>query len=202
MTTEGDDARPGRPRNPAVHAALLTATQELLVEMGFERLTLEAVAARAGTAKTTIYRRWRDKTELVVAAVAASQQLPGVPDLGSLRDELLFCARAFQAGDDRTHRLLSGLLTEMGRNEAIRTVAQRTLGEPYVQLFVSVLRRAVDRGDLDATLDTRTIAEVFPAFALRRVVVDGRPVDEELAVRIVDTILMPLLSSSSRHSPR
>lgn len=169
------------------------------MEVGFERLTLEAVAARVGAGKTTIYRRWRGKTELVVDAVAATRQLPELPDLGSLRADLLACARAFQTDDDRTYRLLAGLLTEMARNEAIRTVAQQTLGEPYVRLFVDVIDRAIARGEVDAAVDVRTVAEVFPAFAFRRVAVEGRPVDESLSVRIVDSLLMPLLSAPPVH---
>ena len=62
---------PGRPSDPAIDAELLRAAQDLLIEEGFDRLTMDAVARRCGASKATIYRRWPSKTALVVAAAAA-----------------------------------------------------------------------------------------------------------------------------------
>lgn len=194
---------PGRPRSAEVHAALLTATQELLIEVGFDRLTVDAVAARGGTSKNTIYRRWSNKTELVVAAVKQQYHVPEAPDLGSLREDLLACARAYTEGDDRTQQLLATLLTEMVRNRQLRTTARETLGAPYDALFTTVLARAVARGLIDPNTDTATIGTIFPAFAFHRVAVESKPVDEELVIRIVDGCLLPLLSAPQRpDSPR
>jgi AcrR family transcriptional regulator len=85
--------------------------------------TIDAVAARANTSKPTIYRRWPRKADLVVAAVADAKPFPLLPDTDSLREDLLECAHAYAAGDDRSHRLLSGLLNELARHETIRDAA-------------------------------------------------------------------------------
>lgn len=188
----------GRPRSSAVDLALLTAAQDLLIEVGFARLTVDAVAARGGTSKNTIYRRWPNKTELVVAAVEHQYHVPEAPDLGSLREDLLACARTYAEGDDRTQRLMAGLLTEMVRNDQLRTTARETLGVPYATLFVTVLTRAAQHGLIAPDTDIATIAAIFPAFAFHRVAVEAKPVDEELVVRIVDNCLLPLLSMPSR----
>jgi AcrR family transcriptional regulator len=201
MTLGSDAARSaGRPRSDAVHAALLRATQDLLIEVGFDRLALDAVAARAGTSKPTIYRRWKTKADLVVAAVADAKPVPAVPDTGSLREDLLSCARAYTVGDDRTHRLLAGVLSEMARDEAIRVAAEENLGQPYTQLFVDVLRRAVKRGWIPSSTDVDTVAAIFPAFAFHRVAVEGKPVDDELVDRVIDGVVLTLLDH--RAGPR
>jgi AcrR family transcriptional regulator len=199
MTLGSNAARSaGRPRSDAVHAALLLATQDLLIEVGFDRLALDAVAARAGTSKPTIYRRWKTKADLVVAAVADAKPVPAVPDTGSLREDLLACARAYTVGDDRTHRLLAGVLSEMARDEAIRVAAAENLGQPYTQLFIDVLRRAVTRGWIDSGTDIDTAAAIFPAFAFHRVAVEGKPVDDELVDRVIDGVVLALLDPSNR----
>ncbi len=193
-----DPARaPGRPRSPAVHEALLTATQDLLIAVGFDRLSVDAVAARVGASKHTIYRRWPNKTELVVAAVERSFNAPEVPDLGSLRADLLACGRSYIQDDDRTQRLLAGLLTEMVRNEHLRRTARRVLGTPYAELFPIVISRAVHRGLVDPGVDIATVSEIFPAFAFHRVAVAAQPVDEELVRRVIERCVLPLLPSPS-----
>ena len=184
---------PGRPRSTEVHEALLTATQDLLIAVGFDRLSVDAVAARVGASKHTIYRRWPNKTELVVAAVERSFRAPEVPDLGSLRDDLLACGRSYIQDDDRTQRLLAGLLTEMISNEHLRRTARRVLGTPYADLFSTVLARALRRGLVEPGIDIATVSEIFPAFAFHRVAVDGQPVDEALVRRVIDGCVLPLV---------
>ena len=81
--------RGGRPRSTAAEQAILQATRELLVEAGVQGLTIQGVAARAGVAKTTIYRRWRDKDELALAVVLDMvEQVVELPELGDTRAEL------------------------------------------------------------------------------------------------------------------
>ena len=210
MPSTVSSRRPGRPRSTAVHEALLTATQDLLIAVGFDRLSVDAVAARVGASKHTIYRRWPNKTELVVAAVERSFQPPEVPDLGALRDDLLACGRLYIQDDDRTQRLLAGLLTEMVGNEDLRHTARRVLGTPYADLFRTVLGRAIQRGLVDPNVDIATIGDIFPAFAFHRVAVEAQPVDEEMVRRVIDGCVLPLLTSPSarpatgarRRSPR
>ena len=161
-----------------------------------DRLSIDGVAARAGASKHTIYRRWANKAELVVA-VAVTRELPPVPDTGSLRGDLLACARAYVDGDERTERLLAGLLGEMQRNEVIRDAARTGLWAPYADLFRTVLHRAVSQDLLPGDLDVETVAGIFPAMAFHSVVAQGKPVDEALVRRVIDGVVVPLVTRPS-----
>src|SRR5215475_3701301 len=94
----GPAARPGRPRSPAADEAILDATVELLGELGFLALTIEAVAARAGVAKTTIYRRWPTKDDLLFDAVACIKGPPIDPPGESVRSDLLWMLTRMRDG--------------------------------------------------------------------------------------------------------
>lgn len=182
----------GRPRDANIQAALLNATQELLLEQGFDRLSVDSVAARAGVGKAAIYRRWAGKTALVVAAVADLAQVPPVPDTGSLRDDLLACGRTF-VRNGRTQQILAGLMTAMVHQADLRAAAREAVGAPFTALFRTVITRAVDRGDARASVDPTSVSEVFPALAFHRGAALGLPVDDEFVVRVVDRLLLPLL---------
>lgn len=182
----------GRPRDANVHAALLTGTQELLLEQGFDRLSVGAVAARAGVGKAAIYRRWKGKSELVVAAVADLAQAPSVPDTGSLREDLLACGRAL-IQDDRTRAVLAGLMTAMVHQPELRAAARDAVGFPFTELFQTVISRAVLRGDVPSSVDVSTVAEVLPALAFHRATALGLAVDDAFVVRTVDRLLLPSL---------
>jgi AcrR family transcriptional regulator len=182
----------GRPRNASVDRALLQATRDLLLEIGFERLSIEGVAARAGAGKSAIYRRWGSKTELVVAAVQQEMVAPPVPDTGDLGEDLRACARAYQQRGP-AQRLLAVLLTELVRNAELRDAAQASLGDPFDDLFVTVLNRAVRHGEIASTTDVPTIAAIFPTFAFHRITVEAGEVDDDLVDRVVDGCVLPLL---------
>ena len=178
-----------------MEATLLRVTQDLLVEEGYDGLSIEAVAARARTSKHTIYRRWANKADLVVAAVGQARSLPPLPDTGSLEGDLFACARSYIDGDERTEQLLVGLLREMMRSEALRAAAWTGLGAPYLELFRTVLHRAAVRGQIGPDVDLEVIAQIFPAFAFHAVAVEGRPVDEALVTRVIGGVVLPLLPS-------
>src|SRR5260370_18750172 len=89
-TSESEKGRrkPGRPRSAQAQKAIIDATLELLAEEGFQGLSIEAVAARAGVGKTTIYRRWSSKEELVMEAIRQVQIDVPVMDTGNFRNDL------------------------------------------------------------------------------------------------------------------
>jgi AcrR family transcriptional regulator len=187
---------PGRPVNAAIDEQLLRATQDLLIEEGFERLTMDAVARRCAASKATIYRRWPSKTALVVAAAAALFVAPDVPDTGDLREDLLACGRAYVQREGRTAQVLAAVLTASQHDTALRDAAHDALGAPYGELFESVLLRAVNRGSVPESTDVETLAEVFPAIAYQRVAARGLLLVEEDVVRVVDGVLLPALRAS------
>ena len=190
---------PGRPVNPAIDEQLLGATQDLLVEEGFERLTMDAVARRCGASKATLYRRWPSKTALVVAAAAALLVPPDLPDTGDLREDLLACGRAYVHEQGRTARVLAAVLTAAQHDPALRDASRDALGAPYGGLFEGVLSRAVDRGSVSAGVDVETLAEVFPAIAYQRVAAKGLLLVEDDVIRVVDGVLLPAVRE--RHGP-
>src|SRR5262249_7192709 len=112
---------PGRPRDPEADRAILQATIELLSEEGYEGLSIESVAARAGVGKTTIYRRWPSKEPLVVDAIKAFKApvdpMPPRED-ESTRDALIRVIGSFTktVGHSGTGRMMAGLVAEMSRN--------------------------------------------------------------------------------------
>ncbi len=186
--------RPGRPRDATVEARVLGATQELLVEVGFDRLTIDAVAERCGMSRATIYRRWNDKAALVVAAASQLFTSPPVPDTGDLRTDLLECGRAFVHSGERSQRVLVALLAAIPNHPQLRASAIDPLAAPYVALFRVVLHRAETHGQLRNGADIDLLASTFSALAFERVAGYGLAVDEAFVVRVVDGLLMPACS--------
>lgn len=184
---------PGRPLNTAIDEELLTATQDLLIEEGFERLTMDAVAKRCGASKATIYRRWPSKTALAVAAAAALFRAPELPDSGDLREDLLACGRAYVQAGGRNAQVLASVISASRHDPALREASQKALGAPYGALFDGVLSRAVQRGLVRADLDVETLAQVFPALAYQTVAARGLLVGEDDVRRAVDGVLLPAL---------
>lgn len=184
---------PGRPLNAAIDEELLRVTQDLLVELGVERLSMDEVARRSGTSKTTIYRRWPGKTALVVAATAALFRAPEVPDTGDLREDLLACGRAFVRQDGRASQVMASVLSASRHDPVLREAARAALGAPFSGLFDSVLARAVERGAVSADVDWTAVAEVFPAVVYRRAAALGSTVTDADVVRFVDAVLLPAL---------
>jgi len=184
--------RGGRPRSPRAERAILEATRDLLAEGGVGRLTVEGVAARAGVAKTTIYRRYRSKYELALAVlIDMVEQMGAVPDLGDTRREL----EAFVDGAIRIlagtlmGRVMQGLVSDLAADPhlaaAFRAGAvaqrQRELGE--------ILDRGILRGDLRPDADGELAYELLFGPVYYRLMLSGRPLDPELPERVVAALL-------------
>ena len=88
MSEAADTRRPGRPRSAEAHAAILRAALELAVSGGLSGLSMEAIAARAGVGKATIYRRWKTKEALFAEAIGSIAVMPDIPDTGTVRGDL------------------------------------------------------------------------------------------------------------------
>jgi AcrR family transcriptional regulator len=179
----------GRPRDASRDVAILDATLALLTENGYEQLSMEAVAARSGVAKTTIYRRYRDKAALVAAAVehrspASPPELPG----GDLREDLVALVTwlARQIAEQEIG-LLGALFAGMRGDPGLAGEMRR------------ILRRdaAAMTGRLPRLPFAGLFAEVAPAVIVHRVVFVGEPCDERFVEHLVDDILLPLLRDPS-----
>jgi AcrR family transcriptional regulator len=179
-------SRPNRRARSDV--AILTATRELLAEVGVRGLTIEGVAARSGVAKTTIYRRWSDKDELALAAVwdDVISGLRAPEDVGDTLKEL----RAFVEPVIEVLRsplmssVMRGLTSEIATNpELYETYPIRTI-EPRLVQLADVVARGVARGDLRPDTDVRLAHELLVGPVFYRLLYSHQPLDDGLSDRV------------------
>ncbi|WP_328916240.1 MULTISPECIES: TetR/AcrR family transcriptional regulator [unclassified Streptomyces] len=193
--------RTGRPRSAEADRAILAATREALAELGWGRLTLGDVSARAGVAKTTLYRRWAGKNELVVDAVAAlfEEQLE-LPDLGSLQADIqgvvLRFAGLIQRPETRT--ALMAVIAEATHDDALRLRIRAAIVDRQKHLVLTGRERAqrrgempLDDGDGDLFRDD-LVFDVIAGTVVHRVMVSSEPVDEEWARRLARLLVVGL----------
>jgi AcrR family transcriptional regulator len=181
----------GRPRDSGRDLAILDATLALLTEVGYEQLSMEAVAGRSGAAKTTIYRRYRDKAALVAAAVERrAPAKPPQPAGESLR-EVVHSLAAWLARSisEQDVGLLGAVFAGMRNDARLAQAMRRILRRDETAMTDRLVRHAAELAPEAATL----FAEVAPAVITHRVVVVGEPCDAAFVAHLVDDILLPLL---------
>ena len=189
----------GSGRGGVRESAILEAALELLIEVGYDRMSMDAVASRARASKATIYRRWPGKRELVVDALRC--RVPETiepPDTGSLRGDLIAtlaaAADGFVAEDTA---LLAGVLRAMRAAPEIAAGARQQIFEGKQVIGRTIVARAVARGELDEDADHGVLFEVAPSLMFFRVLVTGEPVDAEFLAHVTDDVLIPLLTRST-----
>jgi AcrR family transcriptional regulator len=176
------------------YEALREAALALLAEVGYDRMTLEAVAARAQAGKTTIYRRWSGKAEMVVDALASAKGTLEIPDTGSLAGDLRAVAIAISGAASRFDaRVTLGMITALGHDVELREVFRERFVQPRTTGFQQLLERAVARGEIASDRDLEFVAQLFPALALQHLVLNGEIPDAELAERIMTKVVLPLV---------
>ena len=198
--------RGGRPRDASRDAAIVDAALEVLAEHGYERMTMDQVATRAGAGKATLYRRWPSKADLVAQAVSQFDRTPTLaelPDTGSLRGDLLALMRP-QTDDDARRALAaaSGLASLLSAEPALAAAASAALVEPFVASPLMLMRRAVERGEVGPDVDVETIALVTPSMTAFRLVLQREPVDVDLVAHLVDTVVLPALGVAADPTTR
>ena len=169
MTRE--NPKPGRPRDPQTDQAILGATLTLLTDRGYAGMSVEGVASKAGVGKTTIYRRYSSKEELVAAALGALRDdLGPLPDTGDTRSDIvemiLQMRRALQRGPG--FGMVGALLVEEGRSPELLELLRRRLLRPRRDEAIMVLRRGVDRGEIRADVDLEVAVQAMVGAVLMR----------------------------------
>ncbi|WP_353649201.1 TetR/AcrR family transcriptional regulator [Nakamurella sp. A5-74] len=190
----------GRPRDDRREGEILAAANALLAERGYDGVTFEEVARRAGASKATLYRRWKSKRDMVIAALKAgpaAREGATEIDTGSLRGDLLaLCrrlARTMQAADSRAALLL--LQAGLEDPELCEEI-ERSVGPTGARLPVNVVEAAVTRGELPAGTDPFAYEEVAgSAILLRRL--NGLDIADPYLEALVDAVLLPALSASA-----
>lgn len=192
--------RAGRPRDDERESDILRAVADLLGEVGYDALTFEAVARRAGASKATLYRRWKTKREMVIAAIKAGPARVDGPvdiDTGSLRGDLLaLCERLVQtmmAADGS----MSLLLLQAGLEDPeLCEEIERTAGPTGARLPKSVLEAAIRRGELPSGTDPFPFEEVVGATILLRRL-NGLCIDDRYLRALVDSVIVPALRATA-----
>ncbi|RJL32559.1 TetR/AcrR family transcriptional regulator [Bailinhaonella thermotolerans] len=147
---------PGRPRSERAERAIIEATLDLFAEVAsVSRLSIEAVAARAGVGKTTIYRRWPNKEALLIDALATIKPPPPEVAGESVREDLLTLMRVVgvHRGDDRLGCIMRIVQAEAEKHPEFMRDYRHTVMAPHRQALMNVLRRGVESGELRADLD-------------------------------------------------
>jgi AcrR family transcriptional regulator len=190
------EARPCRRRGVKLEDALLDAAWDELQDVGYTKLTMEAVAARAGTSKPVLYRRWPNRAQLVLA-VFRRQARPiaeEVPDTGDLRSDTLAVLKHLrnrqQVGGPE---VIHGLLAEL--NDAPAGVM-----DVLPTVMMTVLTRAKERGEARGERITRMVAALPGNLVRHQMMVSREPVTDAFLEEVVDEIFLPLIATD-RYAP-
>jgi AcrR family transcriptional regulator len=189
-----DTAARADPRVERSRQAILDATLQLLARDGdVGSLTVEAVAARSGVAKTTIYRRWRDKWELALDAVMIDMlpRLDEPVDVGDTRKELLTFINSVvkMLATPPYGQAMQALVSQIATDPDLARVYREQVVEPRHAELTPVIKRGIARGDLRPDTDVRLIHELLVGPIFYRLLFSGAPLDRNLGRRIVDAIL-------------
>jgi AcrR family transcriptional regulator len=189
----------GRPREARADRAIRTAALELMAERGVHSVRMDDVASRAGVGKATIYRRYRSKDQLVTDAVAALVNEIDVPDTGSTREDLLVLMREAVAlySDSLAAGLMPTVVDEMSRNAEFAAVARDRFLSGRRTALRAVFDRGVKRGDLRGELDVDFALDILGGPLFYRLMITGGPIDERLAVNIVELIMRGFAPTTS-----
>ena len=192
-TSAAAQKRRGRQPSPATAEAILEATRELLAADGVRGLTIENVAARAGVAKTTIYRRWGSRDELALAVLIAmvEEQAASVSNQGDVRAELVaFVAQAIKTlRSTLMGRVMQGLVSELAANPELAKAFRERVVARRVEELTRILERGVERGDIRPDADVGMANELLFGPVYYRLLLSGKPIDGPLAERVVDAFL-------------
>lgn len=175
------------PRVERSRARVLAAAAELVGTEGFGRVSIEAIAARSGVARSTIYRHWPKLSLLLMDAVRIhGEQMPDA-DTGRLRDDLvaLFATLAERTSDPRARGMLAGVIAEAHRDDEA-AVLNRTFSATRRERLIAVLARGRERGELPASIDLEQLADDLAAPFFFRVLIMGDVVDRPFVEGHVD----------------
>jgi len=173
---------------------ILEATLALLLDVGYDRLTMDAVARKARASKATLYRRWADKPSLVVDAMVRAKHAPHIEreDTGTLRGDLVqtFCG-AHSAGRNDATGMLGSVITALASDPEFARRFREAFIAPKVQVSRDIYQRAIDRGEISPDVDIDVIAPALAGILLHRSFVMGIVPDDDTVERVIDHVILP-----------
>ncbi|MFS3127914.1 TetR/AcrR family transcriptional regulator [Nocardioides sp. Bht2] len=183
---------------------ILTATLQVLVDVGYDRLTMDAVAQAAKASKATLYRRWESKATLVIDALLAQKGVEHFEpaDTGSLRGDLLAMFCGFGGiTDERPIALLAGVLTAIHRDQELGSQFRERFIGPKIAASHIIYERAQARGELHDDIDLDLLAPALAGIVLHRVYLLGDRPTPDLVAAVVDQIILPAALKQPRQEP-
>ncbi|WP_216207342.1 TetR/AcrR family transcriptional regulator [Amycolatopsis aidingensis] len=198
MSQRGTETTPTRRRGAALENAITDAAWEVLVEQGYNGLTFETVAARAGTSKPVLYRRWPRREDLLLATLARHWRPLDIPDTGSLRQDALTLLRTVNADRARMLILMRIQLADYFRETGTTFGHLRSRLRPADQTppFARLVARAVERGELTDVPRSERVVNLPFDLVRHDMLMSMDAVPDETIVEVVDAVWLPLLGSS------
>jgi len=181
---------------------ILSATLDVLADVGYDRLTMDAVATRAQASKATLYRRWNGKVRLVIEALNSLKGPEAAPDTGSLRGDLIaaFCGMGGLT-DERQMRVLGAVITAIARDADFAEAWRRDFIAPKAAISRSIYERAQERGEVRQDIDIDLLAPALPGIILHRLFLLGQPPTEEVIEQVIDQVIIPAATSGTVPPP-
>ncbi|MBQ1122966.1 TetR/AcrR family transcriptional regulator [Streptomyces sp. B15] len=189
------ESTPTRRRGAALEKAITDAAWEVLVEQGYNGFTFEAIAARAGTSKPVLYRRWPQREDLLITTLARHWRPLDTPDTGNLRQDALTLLRTVNAERAQALILMQIHLADYFRATGTNfsDLRSRLLTADQTSPFKRLVDRAVERGELAQVPRTERMVNLPFDLVRHDMLMRMGPVADETIVEIVDTVWLPLL---------
>ncbi|GAB2983708.1 TetR/AcrR family transcriptional regulator [Nocardioides montaniterrae] len=183
---------------------IFDATIEILGDVGYDRLTMDAVATRAKASKATLYRRWQGKAALVIDAIVhtkGSHEHPE-PDTGSLRGDLIstFCGEGGMADPQQT-AILGSLITAISRDPEFAAAFRERFIAPKAAANLAIYQRAVARGEIRPDVDLDIVIPALPGILIHRLFLLGEPPTKDVITRVVDQVILPAVTHGHSTPP-
>jgi AcrR family transcriptional regulator len=171
---------------------ILDSTIDILAEVGYDRLTMDAVATRAKASKATLYRRWNGKAQLVIDALISQKEPHAFPDTGTLRGDLLgaFCGMGGLT-DGHQLAILGSVITAISRDAEFAEAFRRDFIGPKKAMSTAMFRRAQERGEIRDDIDLELISAALPGIVLHRAFLLGDSITPDLVAKILDEVILP-----------
>jgi AcrR family transcriptional regulator len=186
----------GRPRDAARDLAIQSAAVSLMQEVGYDKVTIDEIAHRAKVSKATVYRRWKNKQELItdLVKIHSKHEIPAI-DTGSLRGDLIELISAHVAilkGPDGS--LLMGLLTSAQRNPELSQLMMECKPKEVDPEVTEIVQRAMKRKEIVGVANLELLGEAVGAIIIHRIAITQQSVNRKFIESLVDDLLIPALT--------
>ena len=197
-TVKKAPAAKGRKRDEALDSQILEAAIDILGDIGFDKMTMDMVAGKVGAGKSSLYRRWPGKAELVRDALVwmskSSTDSDKLPDTGNVRDDLLAVVKPHNKEyADRKIRVLSGLGSFRSEHQKLAMEASEKIYAPWKSVNMEIFKRAIERGEIRKNADIDLGCEVILGVTSHYVMILYKTFDRAAYGELLDKIVLPAL---------